>query len=88
MQSGWLKQYFTSQHDEPCQHTVDRHTSDMAFQRKGAHAGIRRITSSTATLALVKQRHSGWQNGFTWQFRSAGVVGLCLLPLGVHCTAL
>ena len=35
MQSGWLRQYFTSQHDEPCQHTVDMHTSDTASPEEG-----------------------------------------------------
>jgi hypothetical protein len=28
MQSGWLKQYLTPQHDEPCQHTVDLRPAD------------------------------------------------------------
>jgi hypothetical protein len=35
MQSGWLRQYFTSQHEEPCQHTVDTPASDTALPETG-----------------------------------------------------
>ena len=35
MQSGWRRQYFTSQHDEQCQHTVDIRTSDTASPEDG-----------------------------------------------------
>ena len=35
MQSGWLRQYFTPQHDEQCQHTVDSGASDTAAPEEG-----------------------------------------------------
>lgn len=35
-QSGWLRQYFTPQHDEQCQHAVDMHTANTASPEGGA----------------------------------------------------
>ena len=65
MQSGWLRQYFTPQHDEQCQHPVDMRTSDTAspeegvsrrdFVKGGFAAGMAAGVAASSAIGGVQQ---------------------------------
>src|SRR5262249_60489253 len=65
MQSGWLRQYFTPQHDEPCPHTVDMRTSDTTspedgvsrrdFVKGGLVAGMAAGVAASGAIGDVQQ---------------------------------
>ena len=72
MQSGWLRQYFTPQHNEPCQHTVDLDTPETTspedgvsrrdFVKGGLVAGMASGIAASGATGGVRQAEAQAEN--------------------------